>query len=104
MDKDLEYCADELVGMAEAMAISSLSDKTIDRKVREGTFPAKVKIGRRTAFVLRELHKWVKNQIEERDNHSTLQSRRQAPPESSNRAARPTLKGKKATVDLQSQA
>lgn len=67
MKTDSGYREDELIGMAKATAITCLSDKTIDRKVREGTFPAKVKIGRRTAFVLREVHEWVRSQIEERD-------------------------------------
>jgi predicted DNA-binding transcriptional regulator AlpA len=60
MTTDFDNFPEELTDMAGAMLITSLSDKTIYRYEKEGRFPQRVKIGRRTAYVKRELHAWVR--------------------------------------------
>lgn len=54
---------DELVGMPGTKEITSLSDKKIYALEREGKFPRRVKLGRRSAWVKRELHAWVQERI-----------------------------------------
>lgn len=54
---------DELVGMPGAEIITSLSGKKIYALEREGKFPRRVKLGRRSAWVKRELHEWVQERI-----------------------------------------
>jgi len=49
--------------MPGAMAITSLSDKKIYALEREDKFPRRVKLGRRSAWVKRELHAWVQERI-----------------------------------------
>jgi prophage regulatory protein len=57
---------DELVDISGAEEISSLGGKTIYAYERKGQFPRRVKIGRRTAWVKRELHAWVREQMNAR--------------------------------------
>ena len=45
----------ELVGLREAAAMFSVSEKTVRRRCADGTFPSVVKLGRRTLLPLPDL-------------------------------------------------
>lgn len=45
----------ELVGLREAAAMCSVSQKTVRRRCADGTFPSVIKLGRRTLLPLPEL-------------------------------------------------
>ena len=45
----------ELVGLGEAAAMFSISQKTVRRRSADGVFPPLIKLGRRTLLPLREL-------------------------------------------------
>lgn len=62
---------DELIDISEVENITSLKAKTIYAKERKGEFPRRVKLGRRTAWVKREIHAWVRARMDARPANPT---------------------------------
>ena len=53
-----QFDAERLITRNDAAAIVGLSKRTIDRKTREGTFPARYVIGRNVYFRFAEIIEW----------------------------------------------
>jgi predicted DNA-binding transcriptional regulator AlpA len=68
MDKGTipELLNDELIDLPVVETITSLSGKHIYFLERKGRFPKRVKIGRRSAWVKREVHAWVRDLVSAR--------------------------------------
>ncbi|SFC11034.1 transcriptional regulator, AlpA family [Polaromonas sp. OV174] len=54
---------DDLIDLSEVEKITSLSGKHIYALERAGRFPKRVKLGRRSAWVKREVYAWVRDKV-----------------------------------------
>lgn len=57
----------ELVRLSTALQITGISRPQLYRLMALGLFPQKIKIGRSTAWVRKEINDWVQQRIAERD-------------------------------------
>jgi excisionase family DNA binding protein len=64
MEAPLDETLDALKDVARA---TGLSRPTIYRKIRDGQFPAPVKIGCASRWLRREVQSWIRARVAERD-------------------------------------
>lgn len=56
---------EELLGMGRVTRVTGHSKTWIYDRVNDGSFPAPIKVGRRTLWVMSEVQRWVRSRIEE---------------------------------------
>lgn len=56
---------EELLGMERVTQCTGHSKTWIYDRVNEGTFPAPIKVGRRTLWIMSEVQLWIRNRITE---------------------------------------
>ncbi|WP_412504147.1 helix-turn-helix transcriptional regulator [Roseovarius sp. SYSU LYC5161] len=54
-----------LIRLPEVIALCGLARSTIYRDIRNGVFPAPVKLGRLSVWLEHEVHQWIEDRIEE---------------------------------------
>ncbi|GAB7546151.1 helix-turn-helix transcriptional regulator [Cupriavidus sp. 8B] len=66
--RDIPTDLTELVRLSTVRQITGISRPQIYRLMQLGRFPNKIKIGRSTAWVRKEINDWVQQRIAERDS------------------------------------